>query len=114
DQRRKPACRAPVVHPLYRFGRAPMKTTRTLALTTLATAMALGSAFAQDTTPPTSQTPVTQPPPNEAAMRPTRHDATGATHGSEHGMKEKPSYAELDSRGDGRVARSDLAAHPKL
>ncbi|MGJ4728078.1 EF-hand domain-containing protein [Luteimonas sp. SDU101] len=91
-----------------------MKTTRTLALTTLATAMAFGTAFAQDTTPPTSQTPVTQPPPTQTPMPPTRHDATGATHGSEHGMKAKPSYAELDSRGDGRVARADLAAHPKL
>lgn len=29
-------------------------------------------------------------------------------------MKAKPSYAELSSRGDGRVALSDLAAHPKL
>ena len=91
-----------------------MKTTRTLALTTLATAMAFGTAFAQDTTPPTSQTPVTQPPPTQTPMPPTQHDATGARHGAEHGMKEKPSYAELDTRGDGRVARTDLAAHPKL
>lgn len=91
-----------------------MKTTGTLALAALATAMAFGTALAQDTTPPTSQTPVTEPPPNEEATRPTRHDATGATHGSEHGMKEKPAYAELDARGDGRVARADLATHPKL
>ncbi|TYT26568.1 hypothetical protein FZO89_10020 [Luteimonas viscosa] len=92
-----------------------MKTTGTLALTALATAMAFGTAFAQDTTPPTSQTPVTQPPPNEeAASSPTQHDATGATHGSEHGTKEKASYAELDTRGDGEVAHTDLAAHPVL
>jgi hypothetical protein len=91
-----------------------MKTTGTLALTALATAMAFGTALAQDTTPPTSQTPVTQPPPNEAALPPAQHDATGATHGAEQGMKEKASYAELDTRGDGRVARADLAAHPKL
>ena len=91
-----------------------MKTTGTLALTALAMAMAFGTVLAQDTTPPTSQTPVTQPPPNEEAMPPTRHDATGATDGSEQGMKKKPSYAELDTRGDGRVARADLAAHPKL
>lgn len=92
-----------------------MKTTRTLALTALATAMAFGTALAQDTTPPTSQTPVTQPPPDEeAAMPPTQHDATGATDGSEHRMKVQVSYAELDTRGDGQVARTDLAAHPKL
>ena len=47
-------------------------------------------------------------------MPPTRHDATGATDGSEHGMKKKPSYAELDTCGDGRVARADLATHSKL
>ena len=47
-------------------------------------------------------------------MPPTRHDATGATHGSGHRMKEKPSYAELDTRGEGRLARADLAAHPEL
>lgn len=91
-----------------------MKTTGTLALTALATAMAFGTALAQDTTPPTSQTPVTEPPPNEAAMRPTRHDATGATRGSGHGMKQQASYAELDIRGDGQVARADLTAHPEL
>ena len=91
-----------------------MKTTGTLALTALATAMVFGTALAQDTTPPTSQTPVTQPPPNEEAMPPTRVDATGAMEGSEHGMKTHASYAELDTRGDGQVARADLAAHPKL
>lgn len=91
-----------------------MKTTGTLAPTALATAMAFGTALAQDTTPPTSQIPITQPPPNEAAMPPTQHDATGATDGSEHGMKEQASYAELDMRGDGRVTRADLAAHPEL
>ena len=91
-----------------------MKTTGTLALTALATAMAFGTALAQDTTPPTSQTPVTEPPPNEAAMRPTLHDAIGATRGSGHGMKQQASYAELDIRGDGQVARADLTAHPEL
>ena len=34
-----------------------MKTTGTLALTALATAMAFGTAHAQDTTPPTSRPP---------------------------------------------------------
>ena len=91
-----------------------MKTTRTLALTTLATAMAFGTALAQDTTPPTSQTPATQQPPTESTMPQTQHDATRMGHGHEHGMKDKPNYSDLDTRGDGRVARADLAAHPKL
>jgi hypothetical protein len=91
-----------------------MKTTRTLALTTLATAMAFGTALAQDTTPPTSQIPATQQPPTESTMPQTQRDATRTTHGTGHGMKEKPSYADLDTRRDGRVGRADLAAHPKL
>jgi hypothetical protein len=91
-----------------------MKTTRTLALTTLATAMAFGTAFAQDTTPPTSQIPATQQPPTESTMPQTQADATSSMHGTGHGMKEKPDYADLDTRNDGRVGRADLAAHPKL
>jgi hypothetical protein len=109
-----------------------MKTTRTLALTTLATAMAFGTAFAQDTTPPTSQIPATQQPPTQqtptttqqtptsqqtptqSTMPQTQRDATHTAHGREHGMQDKPTYADLDTRGDGQVARADLAAHPKL
>jgi phage terminase large subunit-like protein len=77
-----------------------MKTIHALALTTLATALAAGTAFAQDPPPPAEpQTEQGQPPGME-------------THGHERG--EKPSYDELNTRGDDRVTRADLAAHPRL
>lgn len=71
-----------------------MKTMHTLALSTLAAAMAAGTAFAQQ---PTTPPPAASPQPMEARD----HD-------------KKPSYAEINARGDGRVTRADLSAHPRL
>lgn len=79
-----------------------MKTIHTLALTTLAAAMAAGSAFAQQ---PTTPPPAEQPQPQY----------TQPAEGMERGDRDsKPSYQELNVRGDGRVTRDDLAGHPKL
>ena len=72
-----------------------MKTIHMLAMTTLAAAMAAGTAFAQQPTTP----PPASPP--QAAMEARDHD-------------KKPRYDELNVRGDGRVTRADLSAHPKL
>ena len=71
-----------------------MKKTHTLALTTLAAAMAAGTAFAQQ---PTTPPPAAQPD----TMMQARED-------------KKPSYEELNVRGDGRVTRADLSALPRI
>lgn len=80
-----------------------MKTIHTLALTTLTTAMAAGTAFAQQPTTPPTDVPQTQHGQPHAEMDARRHDTS-----------DKPSYDQLDARGDGRVTRADLAAHPRL
>lgn len=75
-----------------------MKIIHTLALTALSTALAAGTAFAQDpqpTTPPTAEP--------QAAQSHDRHDKA-----------DKPSFDQLDTRGEGSITRADLAAHPKL
>lgn len=84
-----------------------MKTIHTLALTTLAAAMAAGTAFAQQPTTPPTGVPQTQQTPPQA-----EHGQTQA--GMEARDHDKPSYDELDARGEGRVSRADLAAHPRL
>lgn len=87
-----------------------MKTIHTLALTTLATAMAAGTAFAQQPTTPPTDVPQTQ------QMQPqTQHGQPHAEMDARrHDSSDKPSYDQLDARGDGRVTRADLAAHPRL
>lgn len=72
-----------------------MKTIHTLAITTLAAAMAAGTAFAQQ---PTTPPPASSPQPMQEARD---HD-------------KKPSYEEINVRGDGRVTRADLSAHPRV
>lgn len=88
-----------------------MKTIHTLALTTLAAAMAAGSAFAQQpTSPPPTSPPQTQEMPPQT--QPAQPRARTAMQDLDH--DKKPSYEELNVRGDGRVTRADLAGHPRL
>jgi len=75
-----------------------MKIVHTLALTALSTALAAGTAFAQDPQP--TATP-------EAAMQ-SHHGHDG------HHKEDKPDFDQLDARGTGSLSRADLAAHPKL
>lgn len=105
-----------------------MKTIHTLALTTLAAAMAAGSAYAQQppATPPTAHPPVeqAQPMPQTDPMQQTETlpptpppTDVGQPPGMEprgHDMDKKPSYDELNTRADDRLTRDDLAAHPRL
>src|SRR5690606_28133050 len=84
------------------------------ALTTLATAMAFGTALAQDTTPPTTQPPPPQQPPTQSTKPPTQHPPPPTTHRREHGMKARPSKHHPQARHDERVTPGHLAEHPKL
>jgi uncharacterized iron-regulated membrane protein len=92
-----------------------MKTIHTLALTTLAAAMAAGTAFAQQPTTPPTGVPQTQQTPPQTQQPHTQHgQAQAGMEARDHGSSDKPSYDELNTRGDGRVTRADLAAHPRL
>lgn len=71
-----------------------MKTIHTLALTALAAAMTAGPALAQQPTTP----PTTSPQPMMESA----------------GQEKKPSYEEINVRGDGRVTRADLSEHPRV
>lgn len=76
-----------------------MKIIHTLALTALSTALAAGTAFAQDPQP-------TAPPTGVPQAEMQSHDR--------HDKADKPSFDQLDTSGAGSISRADLAAHPKL
>lgn len=97
-----------------------MKSIHTLALTALAAAMAAGSAFAQQpTTPRTTQSQLEQTQQTtrtEQQARQREQSQVGARdYGRDHDKgDDKPSYGEINTRGDDRVTRADLSAHPRL